>query len=82
MQNFFQVVDLDRDTVEKFSPKLRFYFGASDRWCPVKYYSDMVDLVPSVRAQVCEKMIPHAFVLGYSDEIAEEVAKWIDDDKL
>jgi hypothetical protein len=78
----FQVCERDDDCVRRFNGKLRFYFGSSDHWCPVEYYHDTKQKVPDVRAQLCSRNIPHAFVLGYSVETAEEVVNWLKTDNL
>lgn len=57
--------------------QLTFYYGKTDRWCPVKYYEDMKKDFPGADIRLCEKGISHAFVLGSSQEVAAIVADWM-----
>lgn len=57
--------------------QLTFYYGKRDGWCPIKYYEDMKKDFPEGNIYLCEKGIPHAFVLGFNQEMATMVADWI-----
>lgn len=67
----------DDDAIKEFLPKLTFYYGKTDSWCPVKYYEDMKKDFPAGDIRLCEKGIAHAFVLGFSQEVAAIVADWM-----
>nr|Q8BVA5.1 RecName: Full=Lipid droplet-associated hydrolase; AltName: Full=Lipid droplet-associated serine hydrolase; Short=mLDAH [Mus musculus]BAC37539.1 unnamed protein product [Mus musculus] len=76
-QEMVQIVKRDDDIIKEFLPKLKFYYGKTDGWCPVKYYEDMKKDFPEGNIYLCEKGIPHAFVLDFSQEMATIVAEWI-----
>ena len=60
------------------SPKrLHFYYGTIDKWVPVQFYENLKENVPGVQAELCQRKIPHAFVLSSSEIVAEIVSKWI-----
>ncbi|KAL8172935.1 UNVERIFIED_CONTAM: hypothetical protein K2H54_033952 [Gekko kuhli] len=60
--------------------KLTFYYGATDLWCPVRYYEEMKAEFPDGDIRLCEKGIRHAFVLEASKEVAAMVTEWVQDD--
>ncbi|XP_070091964.1 lipid droplet-associated hydrolase isoform X4 [Equus caballus] len=66
----------------KLAPELplTFYYGTVDAWCPKEYYEDMKKDFPEGDIRLCEKKIPHAFVLGFHQEMADMVADWLKDD--
>ncbi|XP_028635231.1 lipid droplet-associated hydrolase [Grammomys surdaster] len=76
-QEMIRIVKRDDDIIKEHLPKLTFYYGKTDGWCPVKYYEDMKKDFPEGNIYLCEKGIPHAFVLGFSQEMATIVADWI-----
>lgn len=76
-QEMIRVVKRDDGIIKELLPKLTFYYGKTDGWCPVNYYEDMKRDFPEANIHLCEKGIPHAFVLGFSQEMAAMVADWI-----
>lgn len=76
-QEMIRVVKRDDDIIREHLPKLTFYYGKTDGWCPIKYYEDMKKDFPEGNIYLCEKGIPHAFVLGFYQEMANIVADWI-----
>jgi len=74
------VREMDWTIAEDLAEKMRFYFGASDNWCPPHVAKEIYErlsqygLRPSVRK--CQLGLKHAFVLGQSEEMAEICAKW------
>ncbi|XP_071439110.1 lipid droplet-associated hydrolase [Hetaerina americana] len=72
------VKSLDRDLINKNISKLNFYYGTTDRWCPVKYYHDIKCEIPKVKAELCKIGYRHAFVLNDPTEMAYIVADWIE----
>ncbi|CAO2605097.1 Lipid droplet-associated hydrolase [Lemmus lemmus] len=65
------------DKMVFFVFQLTFYYGKTDGWCPVRYYEDMKKDFPDGDIRLCEKGISHAFVLGFSQEVAAIVADWM-----
>ncbi|GAB1297286.1 Lipid droplet-associated hydrolase [Apodemus speciosus] len=65
------------DVLQPFCLALTFYYGKTDGWCPIKYYEDMKKDFPEGNIYLCEKGLPHAFVLGFYQEMANTVADWI-----
>jgi pimeloyl-ACP methyl ester carboxylesterase len=66
-----KVKELDDKVLTDASDLLFLYYGTTDGWVPLKYWKDMVQNHPEVKCVVCEKRIDHAFVLHYSDEMAD-----------
>ncbi|XP_024901436.1 lipid droplet-associated hydrolase isoform X4 [Pteropus alecto] len=66
----------------KHAPELplTFYYGAKDAWCPKEYYEDIKKDFPEGDIRLCEKKIPHAFILYSYQEMADMVADWLKDD--
>ena len=51
-----------------------------DHWCPVEYHTNIVQSVPGLKAELCKKGYAHAFVLKTSEEMAEQVCAWLQED--
>uniref|UniRef100_A0A8C7WSC9 Lipid droplet-associated hydrolase n=1 Tax=Oryzias sinensis TaxID=183150 RepID=A0A8C7WSC9_9TELE len=76
-QEMRMVLERDNTTIEKNLDKLIFYYGATDHWCPVKYFYDIRRDFPHGDFRLCEKGFRHAFVLDVGREVANMVAEWI-----
>ena len=72
----------DIESLKIFSEKLRFYNGSSDPWCPVEYATNLKEKVPELNIELCQKNIPHAFVLGRSNDVAKIVSQWYNSDAM
>lgn len=57
--------------------QLTFYYGTIDRWCPKEFYEDIKKDFPEGDIRLCEKKLPHAFVLHSYQEMADMVADWL-----
>uniref|UniRef100_A0A8C3VWZ5 Lipid droplet-associated hydrolase n=1 Tax=Catagonus wagneri TaxID=51154 RepID=A0A8C3VWZ5_9CETA len=79
-QEMMEVVKRDNETIREHLSKLTFYYGTKDAWCPKEYYEDMKKDFPEGDIQLCEKKMPHAFVLHFYQEMASMVADWLKDD--
>ncbi|KFO36005.1 lipid droplet-associated hydrolase isoform X2 [Fukomys damarensis] len=78
-QEMMTIVKRDDDVVKEHLSKLTFYYGTSDSWCPIRYYDDIKKVFPEGDIRLCEKNIPHAFVLHFSQDMAEMIATWVKD---
>ncbi|KAM4867993.1 lipid droplet-associated hydrolase isoform 1-T3 [Thomomys bottae] len=78
-QEMMQVVKRDDETIKENLSKLTFYYGTVDGWCPVKYYEDIKKDFPEGDIRLCEKKIPHAFILDFSQEVAVIICDWLKD---
>ncbi|KAL2773648.1 lipid droplet-associated hydrolase isoform c [Daubentonia madagascariensis] len=78
-QEMMQVVERDNETIKEHLSKLTFYYGAVDPWCPKEYYEDIKKNFPEGDIRLCEKNIPHAFILHFYQEMAGMVADWLKD---
>lgn len=56
--------------------QLVFYYGATDRWCPVQYYHDIKRDFPDGDFRLCENGFRHAFVLDAAEAVAKLVVEW------
>jgi len=61
------VKEADHETISKHADKLWLYYGANDKWTPVKYYRDMISKHPDLNAQLCQRNFQHTFVLKNSE---------------
>ena len=78
--SLLQVNEPDLDTLKTFSNKIRIYSGSSDPWCPLEYPTHLKEKVPELNIKFCQENIPHAFVLGRSEDVANIVSDWINTD--
>lgn len=79
-QEMMKVVERDNEIIKEHLSKLTFYYGTIDGWCPVSYYEDIKKDFPGGDIRLCEKKIPHAFVLSHSQEMATMLSDWLKDD--
>ncbi|XP_057598313.1 lipid droplet-associated hydrolase isoform X2 [Hippopotamus amphibius kiboko] len=79
-QEMMEVVKRDNETIKEHLSKLTFYYGTIDAWCPKEYYEDMKKDFPEGDIRLCEKKIPHDFILYFYQEMADMVADWLKDD--
>lgn len=79
-QEMMEIVKRDNETVKEHLSKLTFYYGTIDAWCPKEYYEDIKKDFPEGDIRLCEKKLPHAFVLHCYQEMADMVADWLKDD--
>ncbi|XP_069461991.1 lipid droplet-associated hydrolase isoform X2 [Ambystoma mexicanum] len=79
-QEMVKVVDRDNPTIKQQLKKLIFYYGATDRWCPVQYYHDIRKDFPEGDIRLCDRGFRHAFVLDSSEEMASLVMNWLQED--
>jgi hypothetical protein len=63
--------------------RFTFYYGATDDWTP-DHHVEMSRLVEERiredeenRVFLCERDIPHAFVLNHSEEMAKIMSGWL-----
>ena len=75
---FLKVTDLDRKTVERHINKLRFYYGATDHWCPTHYYDNIKALFPDHKhLYLCDRGFRHAFIIDASKPMASVIDGWL-----
>lgn len=72
-----RVKDVDLNVIKENVRLLKFYYGTTDGWVPVKYYKELKEKVPELDAELDGKKIDHAFVLRSSTEMGNIVAEWI-----
>lgn len=72
-----QVKERDNDVIRSNLKKLKFYYGASDGWAPVSYFSRLKEEIPDVDAEVCTRKFDHSFVLKSSRDVGNMVSEWI-----
>jgi len=75
-----KVYDLDSKPLKDNANKLHMYFGNCDGWCPTSFYDDISKCVPDADAVLCDKGYQHAYVIKYSDEMANIVIDWLKPD--
>ena len=70
--------DLDLDFYRRHYDKMTFYYGQDDDWAPMEHYERMKARFLNGRVHLCQRGLPHAFVLGNGGlELAELVSEWI-----
>lgn len=72
-----EVLERDDRVLAVVKDRVKLYYGASDRWAPVRYCESLKHELPGIDAQVCQQSFEHAFVLRYSKEVAHMVADWM-----
>lgn len=72
-----QVRVADVATIQANRERIRFYYGASDGWTPLKYCEELRQRVPGLDAIVDAEGISHAFVLRSSHRMGQIVGEWI-----
>ncbi|KAJ3097119.1 hypothetical protein HDU97_005274 [Phlyctochytrium planicorne] len=72
-----QVKELDEEIIRDHLDKMIFYYSKDDRWAPLSHFEDMKERFPSANIHLCDKDLPHSFVIGYSDVMAYKVRDWI-----
>ncbi|XP_027837933.2 lipid droplet-associated hydrolase isoform X1 [Aphis gossypii] len=75
-----KVYELDNKPLKDNAKRLYMYFGKTDDWCPTSFYDDISKCVPEAETVLCDKGYQHAFVIGYSDEMAGIVCDWLQPD--
>lgn len=75
-----KVVNLDEDLIRRHLPKLSFYYGSDDHWCPKSYYFDFLEKFPHADTRLCTDDHDHAFVLEGSGPMADIISSWIQTD--
>ncbi|NP_001126355.1 lipid droplet-associated hydrolase [Pongo abelii] len=79
-QEMMEVVKRDDETIREHLCKLTFYYGTIDPWCPKEYYEDIKKDFPEGDIRLCEKNIPHAFIIHFNQEMADMIADSLKDD--
>ncbi|XP_023085787.1 lipid droplet-associated hydrolase isoform X3 [Piliocolobus tephrosceles] len=79
-QEMMEVVKRDDETIKEHLSKLTFYYGTIDPWCPKEYYEDIKRDFPKGDIRLCEKNIPHAFIIRFNQEVANMIADSLKDD--
>lgn len=77
-----RVCEADYDHIEQNKNILKFYYGATDGWTPVKYCQQLKEKVPNIDAQIDIYQFSHAFVLRSSIEMGKLVGGWILQNKI
>ncbi|XP_058821464.1 lipid droplet-associated hydrolase isoform X2 [Topomyia yanbarensis] len=77
MDEMKQVRELDVETIRLNKHRLKFYYGATDGWTPLKYYQELKQKIPEVDAELCTRKFEHAFVLRSADTMGFMVGEWI-----
>lgn len=77
-----RVGPLQKDIIKKYMPLLKFYYGTTDGWVPVKYYKQLREEFPDIDAQLDTKKIDHAFVLRSSKAMGAIVGDMIAENSI
>lgn len=77
-----KVKGLDKESLRDVSDLLFLYYGTTDGWVPLEYWKNMAQNHPDVKCMVCERRIDHAFVLRYSNEMADILSDLIQEHKV
>ncbi|XP_055382323.1 lipid droplet-associated hydrolase [Condylostylus longicornis] len=75
------VREFDELHIKRNKKLLKFYYGATDGWVPVKYFNEIKEKIDDLDAQLCQKGISHSFVLQHSEMMGNILAEWIIQDK-
>ncbi|XP_064480283.1 lipid droplet-associated hydrolase-like isoform X3 [Ornithodoros turicata] len=78
-QEIDQVQERNNEAIRTYLPRLTFYYGSSDMWCPKQFYVDMKEAFPSADLHMCTHNLKHAFVLGETRVLSAFVASKMKD---
>lgn len=76
-ESMVHVRERDTETLKNNLTILKLYYGANDWWAPINYYENLKKDIPEIDAELCDKSIPHVFMLHYSFEVAQIVINWL-----
>ena len=66
--------------MEQHLPKLRFYYGATDHWCPKHHYYNMKEMFPDHdKIHLCTDNLRHAFIIDGNEVMSGKVTQWLDE---
>ncbi|KAJ9577706.1 hypothetical protein L9F63_005699 [Diploptera punctata] len=82
LEEMEKVRELDDKVIRQLSDVLFLYYGTTDGWVPVEYWKNMTEKHPEVKCKLCENKFDHAFVLRYSQEMADVLTDLINEHKL
>ncbi|XP_055547534.1 lipid droplet-associated hydrolase [Wyeomyia smithii] len=71
------VRDLDTENIQLNKKRLKFYYGTTDGWVPVKYFYELRQRIPDVDAELCTRNFEHAFVMHSASKMGYIVGEWI-----
>lgn len=69
--------ELDDETIRENMHRIKFYYGTTDGWVPVKYYHQLVSKFPGIDAELCERKIDHTFVIDHGHTMGRMVSEWV-----
>lgn len=72
-----RVRGLQKDIIRSNMDLLKFFYGVTDGWVPVKYYNQLKEALPEIDAELDTRKIDHAFVLRFSKPMSFKVADMI-----
>lgn len=72
------VRDKNCEIIKKNKDKMRFYYGSSDGWVPIRYFNQLKRDIPTINAELCANNYQHHFVLHNSTSVGKMVASWFD----
>jgi hypothetical protein len=72
-----KIKDLDVDNIKGNKDRLKIYYAAKDDWVRSESYSEIIEKVPGIDAEVCTRGFEHAFVLKTGPESAKLMSEWI-----
>jgi len=61
----------------EIASKFVAYFGQDDRWAPLAFLYTLKTKFPECNWRVCNRGMPHAFVLEHGREMAEVMEDWL-----
>jgi len=73
-----EVRESDLETLQNNVDKFYFYFGTTDKWCPLEYVEEMKTRLLKMNFKICDKGFEHAFVIQSSVEMAAVVCSLIE----
>jgi hypothetical protein len=72
-----KIKDLDEVLVRENIHRLKLYYAVTDDWVRSESYSEIVEKIPGIDAELCSRGFEHAFVLKSGPEAAKLMNEWI-----
>ncbi|VDM45831.1 unnamed protein product [Toxocara canis] len=71
-----KVCELD-ESLLKHSDRIRFYYGKTDKWCPIDFGYQMKDRLGEELVVIDDSDCEHAFVIKNSEIMARKLVNWV-----
>lgn len=76
-----KIKDLDIENIKKNKDRLKLYYVENDEWIRNESCSELIEKVPGIDAELCDRGFEHAFTFKSGIEFAKLISQWINQHK-